>query len=178
MRWLSFYILVYLTLGLQTGLRPYIAWRDASPNLLLLVVVFVCINASQESALIGAFILGALQDLFTQTPLGLHAFAYSLLGLLVVRVRLVVHRQHPLTHVSLALVGMLILGALDALQTLLHHPPPGTMGRGASMFFASLLYTLLLAPVVIGVLQRGRRLFAFELGGSSRIPAPRGRRRE
>ena len=51
---------------------------------------------------------GVMQDLLTQTPLGLYALSYGLVGMFVVSTQEVVYREHPLTHFSLALVGGLL----------------------------------------------------------------------
>src|SRR5688572_11081820 len=108
MRWISFSILAYLVVAIHVGLSGYINWGVATPNLVLPVAVFVMINASRESALGGAFLLGAMQDLFTQQPPGLYAFSYGMAALFLVGTQTNVHRDHPLTHLFMTLVAGLI----------------------------------------------------------------------
>ena len=62
MRWLAFFILAYVMLGLQIGLSGFIEIHHA-PNFLLLVVVFIAINACRDTALAACLLLGLLQDL-------------------------------------------------------------------------------------------------------------------
>ena len=57
MRWLSWFILAYLALGLQSGLGSYIAWEGVPPNLVLIAVIFVALNAPREPALLGSFVM-------------------------------------------------------------------------------------------------------------------------
>ena len=85
MRWLSYFILGYLAVALQIGLAPYLAYRGAVPNFVLLAAIFIAVNAPREAALLGCFMLGAMQDLVTQQPPGLFAFSYGLVSLLVSR---------------------------------------------------------------------------------------------
>ena len=46
MRWISFFILAYVALGLQTGISAAMQWRHAGPNIVLLAVVFIAMNAA------------------------------------------------------------------------------------------------------------------------------------
>src|SRR2546421_83322 len=89
MRWISYFILAYLIIAIQMALAGYLRWGQASPNLVLPAAVFIAINARREHALIGAFGLGFLQDLFSQHPLGLYAFAFGMVVLFVVGTGLV-----------------------------------------------------------------------------------------
>ena len=65
MRWLSYFILAYLALGAQVAVRPFVSVGEAVPNFLLMIVVFLAMNAPREPALLGCFFLGLMQDLLT-----------------------------------------------------------------------------------------------------------------
>jgi rod shape-determining protein MreD len=167
MRWLSFAFLAYVAIALQIGLNGMLDWGVAAPNLVLPVVVFIAVNASREEALIGTFLLGALQDLFTVQPLGLYAFSYGMLGLFVVGAQPSLYRDHPLTHFVLALAGGLLTGVIVAFNEwtypILHHlndAPRPSAGR----LFGGALYTAAVAPVLLFALGRVKRLFAFRGG--------------
>jgi rod shape-determining protein MreD len=164
MRWLPFFILAYLTLGVQSGLGPFAQVGGARPNLVLLAAVFVAINAPRDSALLGCVLLGLMQDLLTNSPLGLWGLALGVVGWFVVNSRDIVYREHFLTHFSLGLSGALVSGAVVWMhswaygrlhpQVHVSRPELGTMAAGA-------LYTAVLAPVVLGLLQRMQKIFAF-----------------
>lgn len=156
MRWLSFFILAYLAVAIQSGLGGYAQIHGASPDLVLLAAVFLCLNAPADAALLGCFILGLVHDLLTLQPLGSYALAYGLFALLAVKAREELPRRSPLSHAILALVGGLITGAILVLQGWIH--PPGLSLLPA---FISALYTAILAPVIVWILQRFGRLFAF-----------------
>src|SRR5437899_10486158 len=98
MRWISYFILAYLTIAIQMALAGYLRWGQASPNLVLPAAAFIAINARREHALLGAFGLGLPQDLFTPHPLGLYAFASGMVGLFVVGTQPAAYRDHPPTH--------------------------------------------------------------------------------
>jgi len=158
MRWLSYFILAYVALGLQTGLASFVQYQGATPNLVLLVGVFIALNAPRDAALLGCFSLGAMQDLVTQHPLGLFALAYGLIGMFVLSTQEIVYREHPLTHFSLGLAGGLMTGAVVGLHGLIHpdqHVPP-------LMLFTSALLTAVIAPFVLGPLQKLKWMFKFQ----------------
>ncbi|HZN69367.1 MAG TPA: rod shape-determining protein MreD [Tepidisphaeraceae bacterium] len=161
MRWLAWFILAYVALGLQVGLAPHLRYHGAAPNLVLLAVVYVGINAPRDAALLGGFCLGVVQDLATQQPPGLFALAYGLVAMILVGSHHLTSREHPLTHFALALVGGLVTAAVLLIHGWIHPPAPGA-GLSVGTEFTRVLYTALLAPVVIGVLQRAKKFFAFD----------------
>ena len=173
MRWFAYFILAYFAIALQIGLAPYVQYKNAAPNLVLLAAVFIALNAPRDAALLGCFCLGVLQDLVTQQQPGLYALSYGLMGMVVFGAHQVVYREHPLTHFSLALVG----GVITAVVLLLHgwvHPPwPPVKGAGGNQLLPAIrlspgteitraVYTAVLAPLVLGALQRVKKVFAFQ----------------
>lgn len=183
MRWFAYLILAYLALGLQVGMGDYVAFRGASPNLVLLAVIFLAINAPREAALLGCFGLGVMHDLLTQQTPGLYALSYGLVGLMASRTNQVVDRDHPLSHFTMTLGGGLLVAVVLLLHGWLYPPGPaetrwvgGTSGAPATQVAVAairpsalvellrVVYTALLAPVVLGVLQRIRRAFNFQPG--------------
>lgn len=158
MRWLSYFILAYITLGLQAGIARAVQWKAAEPNLVLLAVVFIALNAPRDAALLGCFILGAMQDLASGGTMGLFAFSYGLVALLVLATRQAVDRRHPAVHFALTLIA----GVLTAIVLAIHgwlrtpvHPP-------VLPLFYTAVYSAILAPFVIGGLQRIDRVFRFQ----------------
>jgi rod shape-determining protein MreD len=163
MRWVSYFILAYLALGCQVGLRGFFEFRDSAPNLVLLVVIFLAVNGGREPVLLGAFLLGLMQDLLTLHPLGTWAVTYTLVAMFVLSTQEVVYREHPLTHFSLALTGGILCGVVLTIHGWAYrllHGPTATQAGGVG-YFASAMYTAVLAPVVLGVLQRLKRAFSF-----------------
>jgi len=165
MRWLAFFILAYIVVGLQSGLQAYLALGHAhgtgiGPNLVLLAVVFIAINAPRREALLGCLILGAMQDLVTQEPFGLYAFGYGLVGVLLNGVGRVVNRAHPLTHVVCVGMAGLMMGAVVWLHGVIRPE-----GRAVHPWLLGLLgqavYTTILGLGVLTVLQRMGGAFGF-----------------
>lgn len=163
MNWLAFAILSYVALGVQVALRGFVEVGGAGPNIVLLVVVFLAINGTRDQSLIGGFVLGIMQDLLTLHPIGTWAVAYALVAMFVFSTQEIVYREHPLTHFSLALLGGILCGVV---LTLHHWLYPMIHGKGSEQggavaFFGSALYSAVLAPILIGPLQRMKGAFGF-----------------
>jgi len=171
MRWLTYFILAYIALGLQIGAGPFMQFQGASPNLALLAVIFIAMNAPRDAALLGALCLGLMQDFLSGQPPGLYALSYGLVGMFIVSAHDVAYRGHFLTHISLALVGgFMTMGILFLHAWLRPSLGPATnhevtvhaMHISPGVEFARVIYTAALAPVVLGILQSLRKKFGFQ----------------
>jgi rod shape-determining protein MreD len=180
MRWASYFILAYLMLGVQLGMAAHVQYRGAGPNLGLLVVIFISLNAPIDEAFLGSFLLGAVQDLVTLEPMGLYAFSYGLTALLVGRLAQVAYREHPLTQIFMTLAGGMVTGLLLWIHAWIHPMGMAVLENGVAVpgvrlsgriIAVSVLYTAILAPLVLGALQRMAALFAFEPGGRRKVRA-------
>ncbi len=156
-------IIVYIMLGLQLGAGPFVTYRGVEPNLVLLVVVFVALNVPRDAALLTCFFIGLIQDAVSVQPLGLYAFGYGIVAVVVCWLAESVRRAHPLTHVSLSFMAAMIVGMLLLVHELIH-PVSATQHIGPRVVAISAAYTTLLSPFVIGILQQLSRLTGWSAG--------------
>jgi len=122
--------------------------------------------------LLGCFVVGLMQDLVSQQPPGLLAVSYGLTGWIVNAIGQVVYRAHPLTHVALVLLGSAVTVTMILLAGWLHPPTAAGVSAGGAVLpavrvpvgglLSGAVWTALLAPLVLGLLHRLRRLFAFD----------------
>ena len=170
MRWLPFFILAYVVLGLQLGLSGYVELHGARPNLVLLVAIYVAAHAPRDEGLMACFLLGAVQDLLGEGPWGLNALAYTLVALFVLATQELVYGDHFLTHFTRALIGSWITAAVllihGLIYPLFHHALPNWVRPPAVPLLLGSFYTAVLAVPVMLLLQRTRKVFGFR--------APRG----
>ncbi len=160
MRWLTFFIIAYVAVGLQIGLGPHVRLGLAGFNLPLLVAVFVAINAPRDVGLLACFIVGAMQDLVTADTMGLYALSYGLFALVVSGASQSVKRGHPLTHIAMTLLGSVINAFIIYLHGAIKYFHGVPIGVGA--LFASIIYTTLLSPIIVGALHQMAGVFGFE----------------
>lgn len=149
-------ILAYLLLGAELGMGGRWGFASFGPNLPLLGVVFICLNAAREPALTACLVLGLIQDLTTSQAPGLHAFAYGLVGIFTTSTSRSVLKNHPVTHFVYAFTGQIIVSATILVASVGHSPHP----HAAALLGAS-VYTAVLAPVVMYPLDKIKRVFGF-----------------
>jgi rod shape-determining protein MreD len=160
MRWITYLILGYLVLGVQVGFAGFVNVGGAAPNLVLLAAIFIALNAPRDPALLGCLTLGILQDLLTQQTLGIHAFSYGLVAMFVISTQAIVYREHPLTHASLALAGMTIVSMVMLVQGWVWLEKSSRLSPLTLMY--STICTVLVSPVMLGMLGRVKFLFGFQ----------------
>jgi hypothetical protein len=88
--------------------------------------------------------------------------SYTLVAMFVLSLQEAVYGGHPLTHFCLVLVGGILCGVVlilhGVLYPLLHKLPRQSVGLRP---FGDALYSALLAPILLGVLQRMKGVFSF-----------------
>lgn len=78
-----FAVFAVAALVLQTTLLPLAAIGRATPDLLLIMCVYLGLHQHTVGGAVGAFFLGYLQDAFSGSVLGLNAFGMSLVFTIV-----------------------------------------------------------------------------------------------
>ena len=121
MRWTSFVIAAYVVMALEVGLAQHIAidtsWGPAAPSFALVLAVFISLHAPIRTAVLACGILGLLVDLaaspytlaepataHTVTLIGPYALGYAAGGYLVILMRPMLIRRHPM---ALAVMSLL-----------------------------------------------------------------------
>ncbi|HEY1923211.1 MAG TPA: rod shape-determining protein MreD [Tepidisphaeraceae bacterium] len=171
MRPLSYFILAYITLGLQAGIARAMQWNTAAPNFVLLAVIFIALNAPRDIALLACFGLGAMQDLTSGGTMGLYSFCYGIVALFILAIQQAVYRKHPVTHFMLALFAGILVAFILAIHGWLRPPGPLKAPDGQHLsamhspimpLFYTAVYSAILAPFILGILQRISRAFRFQ----------------
>lgn len=154
MRIIPTLLLAYVVLAVQSGLAPFIAVRGASPNLMLPIVIFVALYAPRETALVGVYVLGLMQDVLSQEPLGLHPLVYAAVAFATRATQPALQRNHWLTQVILAVAGA-VLHALALWLAGWRMPPRPTLDVLAN----AAIYTAVLTPLILRGLGAMRGVF-------------------
>lgn len=142
--------LVSVALVLQVTLFPHLAWAGIVPNLVLLVVVAAALARGAQFAAVLGFFAGLLLDLAPPADhvAGRWALALVLVGYLAGRVRQDV--RPSVTSVIAMVAGSSFVGtSVYALTGLLLHDPVVGFGELAQVIGVSVVYDILLTPLVM-----------------------------
>ncbi len=159
MRWIAFLILAGVTIVLQTTIVYRLELSQGAPDLMFIVAMLYALHAPSPDAMIAAWVLGFITDLFWPGRVGVHAFSYGLLALVVVQFRDSMFRDHPLTSLFVTLVCAWIAHLLAGVHYMIFHPQAErTMVAVLLHATVTAMFTAILAPYVHWLLIRMRAL--------------------
>lgn len=162
MRWLPFLILSYVVVSLQFALGGILRAGEYTPNIVLLLAIFIGLHAPLDAVLLAGFLLGLMHDIISVHGIGTYALAYSLLGAMAFQLRGMMYADHAATHFTMTL----LLGLLLIVYILLRHWVRSFffVGEPSISFWPhamSILITAVLAVPLIYMLRKIRRTFQF-----------------
>ena len=176
MNWMAFFVIAWIALGLDTGLRSTLELGNTgiSPSFMMCFAVFVAMNATTGTALWSCMILGLLVDLATTlsykpdgaiTVLGPHAVGYVLAGQLVLTLRVWMLRRNPLSFAVLCCMAFLVANVVVVfLYTMRSFMGDGLMWNASEEVAArvgSSIYTALVGVLVVIALMPLTGLLGF-----------------
>jgi rod shape-determining protein MreD len=118
-RYLKIVGLVLAALLLQMTLLPRYLQDPFQPNLLIILVVFLGLKLQHRFAALAAFSLGILQDSFSGIYLGLHAFSYLCLYMLLSQVADRLYTDNRALLVLVVFVGTIFCALLNLLMLMI-----------------------------------------------------------
>lgn len=101
-------LVLLVALVLQSTVLHRIEIAGARPDLLIAFVVYIAWMRGPVVGTIAGFAVGLIQDLDASVPLGLNAFAKSLVGFLVAKAGFRVHRANAGVRFAFFFIAMLV----------------------------------------------------------------------
>jgi len=147
MKWLPFAVLAVAAVVCQTTIVPQtMAVRSVWPEIPFILAVHYALWGPWPEAAIAAWLLGFSVDLCSADgPAPVHAFAYGAAAWAIIRLRKVLFRDHPGTHVVITLVFALGVQLLVGIYRAWRFEGGGETGLwGMSLGVA--FYTAICAP--------------------------------
>jgi rod shape-determining protein MreD len=146
---------------LQSSVLSGFRIRHVCPDAMLLTTVAAAIVGGQETGAVVGFVAGLLSDVFLQTPLGLSALVYALVGFAVGAAQGGVLRTSrwipPLITVIASAFGIVLFALVGAMlgQTQLLAPGPDGLARIAALVgVMNGVLAILLMPIMRRALRR------------------------
>lgn len=160
MNWLVFSILAYLFTALQLGLSPTLAihsrFGTIAPHLELALLVLPGLFAPSRQAVLSWAVMGLILDLAMQpyaggaTIIGPYALSYAAGGYVVLQLRTMVVRTHPLSWCFACFVGGLAsMLVVTGILTLRAWYDPAMQIRPSAELTARILDVLYTAPFAL-----------------------------
>lgn len=146
-----------LTLGavlLQTTLFERATLFGVAPDLILIVVICMALLEGPTVGAVSGFGAGLLRDLHLETPKGITALTYLVVGYVVGSVRPYVQSTSVLLPISAVFVGSLSGSALYEVVSLLLGGRPHSLKRGITVVLLTAVYNTLLVPFVYPLVRK------------------------
>jgi rod shape-determining protein MreD len=157
-----FGLIAIIALLLQTTVLPMAAGRYATPDLLLILCVYLGLHQHSVGGAIGAFVLGYLEDAFSGNAVGLNAFAMTLVFTVVYLTSRRLWVDNALSKVIVVFLSSLLKSlavlSLVAFFTVANGPWRSVVGD----VFLEALIVGVLSPPVFSLLARTRRFATAE----------------
>jgi rod shape-determining protein MreD len=138
---------------LQTTLLPVLPFGGAAPGLLLVLCVYLGLNHHTVGGVIGAFLLGYLQDSVSGSAPGLNAFAMTVVFLFVYLTCRRLWVDNVISKVVLVFLASLVKTATVVLLLTIFLAFEGGWSTVAWSLFAHAALAAVVAPPVFAVLR-------------------------
>src|SRR5579871_3229853 len=154
-------VLLVAVLILQSTELSGLRIRNVCPDAMLLTTIAAAIVGGEETGALTGFFAGLMSDVFLQTPIGLSALVYALVGFAVGAAQGGVLRASrwipPFTTVTASAVGVVLFALVGAMlgQTQLLAPGPEGLARIAGLVgVMNGVGAILMMPVMRRALRR------------------------
>jgi rod shape-determining protein MreD len=173
MRWITFFILLYVMTSLQfaqLGGFPHgsgATWPRI--EYLPILAIFYALYAAEPAAPMCGLLCGLCYDIITPTEFfGSHAVPLALIAYCVVKVRLSIFREHFVSQFIITLLAILGFAVLDvAMRKIIGATLDGnSIWTHFGHLAANAIYSALVAPIFYWLFFRAQPLLGFSLQGS------------
>ena len=147
---------------LQTTVFHMLPWGEWIPDFILILCVYLGLHQHSIGGTTTAFLLGYFADNFSGNTVGLHAFAMTLVFVLVYLVSRRLWMDNWVSNIAVVFVASILKTMTIAILLIFYLSEDYPIGRLFSAVWLDAALAALVAPFVFVVLDRGRRLSRVE----------------
>lgn len=147
---------------LQTTVLQVLPLGFLIPDLIVILCVYLALHEHSLAGSLGAFLLGYFADNFSGNVLGLHAFAMSLVFLVVYLVARQLWMDNVVANVAMVFVAALIKAFAIAFLLAFYVAADYPWHQLVSTIWVEAAIAALVSPFVFSLLDGGRRLWGID----------------
>ena len=156
------FLAAMIGLLLQTTVFHMFPYGEWIPDFILILCVYLGLHQHSIGGTTTAFLLGYFADNFSGNTVGLHAFAMTLVFVLVYLVSRRLWMDNWVSNIAVVFVASILKTATIAILLIFYLSEDYPVGRLFSSVWFDALLAAVFAPLVFVVLDRGRRLSRVE----------------
>lgn len=149
-----FTLMALAALLVQTTVLPQALFGRSSPDLLLILCVYLALRRHSIGGALGAFSLGYLQDTFSGSILGLNAFGMSVVFLLIYLTSRRLWVDNVISQIAVVFVASVVKTSTILALVAIFVSIDGLGRTILSYLFTEALLASILSPAVFAVLAR------------------------
>jgi rod shape-determining protein MreD len=153
-----FALFTIAALLLQTTILPLVSIGRATPDLLLIMCVYLGLHQHTVGGAVGAFFLGYLQDTFSGSVLGLNAFGMSLVFAIVYLTSRRLWVDNAISKVVVVFFASLLKTLAIVVLVALFMSVEGLSNSVVRYLFIEAVLAAILSPAIFAVLARTAEL--------------------
>jgi rod shape-determining protein MreD len=150
---IAFLLALFSTCLLQTAIVPSLAIGGIQPDLFLILLFGLSLSAGPELTATAGFFIGLYQDSLSGAPLGLNAFALSLIGFMVNRLSRQVKTTDLLGRFAMLCLAGLLSGLITLLLLRFFHTPRPIASALLWTALPGALYTAMVGTGLLAMLK-------------------------
>lgn len=125
----------------------------ATPDLYLILVLFVSLNSDIKRASFVAWISGLCKELFSLTPFGVCAFLYTATGFIMFRSREFLFKDHAVTQILATFIAAVCYGTGYVIFLFLTADEIDIVSAAQRLLYSA-TYTAAVSPLLLSSMQR------------------------
>ncbi|MBI2962424.1 MAG: rod shape-determining protein MreD [Deltaproteobacteria bacterium] len=147
---------------LETTVFHWLPLGSIMPDLVVILCVYLALREHSVAGALGAFLLGYFTDSFSGNVPGLHAFAMSLVFLLVYLLARQLWMDNVVANVAVVFVASLLKALAVAVLLALYLSAASPWHQLFSSAWVEAAIAALFSPFVFSLLDGGRRLWGLD----------------
>ncbi len=174
MRWIAFFIVLYLLTVLQTTVAPFVAIHGVVPHLLIIFAVHYILSAKEIDAALACWCIGFAIDLTTlnfagYSNVGVYSFSLGLIGFVAVRMRELTFRDSPVAQCLFTFAVLVSLGIMTGLHAAYVLGDGSAFWQQFTLAWWQAVYTGMMAPYGLWILNRLRAVLGVGVPSRMRV---------
>lgn len=149
-----FTLMALAALLVQTTVLPQALFGRSSPDLLLILCVYLALRRHSVGGALGAFSLGYLQDTFSGSILGLNAFGMSVVFLLIYLTSRRLWVDNVISQIAVVFVASVVKTSTILVLVAVFVSIDGLGRTILSYLFTEALLASILSPAIFAILAR------------------------
>ena len=155
MRWVFLVLVTTFIFALQTSLVVFIPVRDATPDLFVILLVFVCLYADPFHGLLAGSLIGSWKDILSGDRAGLFLLVFAIAGYVVAVAKRQIFIDNPVAEIATTFCVCLLCGVLRVAVLALLRSGEAVTVLWHQALWTSLL-TALFAPILFALFRASR----------------------